>query len=56
MQPSIYQNDKLLKKENEGCMRVEAIPMHGVGNIKATVKETFVKILSGNSLDEKQRV
>ena len=29
VQLSIYQNDKLQKKANEGCMRVEAIPMHG---------------------------
>ena len=56
MQLSIYQNDKLLKKENEGCMRVEAIPMHGVGSMKAATKETNVKSLSGNSQDEKQQV
>ena len=30
VQLSIYQNDNLLKKENEGCMRVEAIPKQGV--------------------------
>ena len=39
VQLSFYQNDKLLKKENEGCMRVEAIPMHGVGSMKAATIE-----------------
>ena len=39
VQMSFYQNDKLLKKENEGCMRVEAIPMHGVRSMKAATKE-----------------
>ena len=52
MQLSIYQNDKLQKKENEGCMRVEAIPMHGVVSMKTVTKETIGKILSGTSLDE----
>ena len=56
VQLSIYQNDKLKKKENEGCMRVEAIPIHGVGSMKATTKETTVKSPSGTSLDEEQRV
>ena len=56
VQLSIYQNDKLLKKENEGCMRVEAIRMHGVGNMKVATKETTMKSLSGNSPDEKQWV
>ena len=55
VQLSIYQNDKLLKKENEGCMRVEAIPMHGVRSMKAGTKETSMKSLSGHSLGEEQR-
>ena len=56
VQLSIYQNDKLLKKENEGCMRLEAIRMHGFANMKVATKETTMKSLSGNSPDEKQRV
>ena len=30
--------------------------MHGVVSMKATTKETTVKSLSGNSLDDEQRV
>ena len=56
VQLSIYQNDKLQKKENEGCMRVEAIPMHGVGSMTTTAKETTMKSLSGTSSNEEQRV
>ena len=35
---SIYKNDKLQKKENEVCMRVEAIPVQGVENMKKYLK------------------
>ena len=43
---SIYKNNKLQKKENEVCMRVEVIPMQGVENMKRISKEAPVKSLS----------
>ena len=37
-------------------MRVEAIPIHGVGSMKESTKETSVKSLNGTSLDEEQQI
>ena len=52
---SIYKNDKLQKKENEECMRVEAIPMHGVENMKRVPKKAPKKGPSVTSSSEEQQ-
>ena len=52
---SICKSDKLQKKENGVWMRVEAIPVHGVENMKKVPKEATVKSLSVTSPSEEQR-
>ena len=51
---NIYKNDKLQRKENEVCMRIEAIPMQGVENMKKVPKETLVESISVPSPSEEQ--
>ena len=55
LQLSIYKNDKLQKKENEVCMRVEAIPMQEVEIRKKVPKKTTVKGINVTLPGEKQR-
>ena len=55
LQLSIYKNDKLQKKENEACMRVEAIPMQEVEIRKKVPKETTVKGINVTLPGEKER-
>ena len=43
MQLSIYKNDKIQMKENEGCMRVKAIPMPEVEIKKRVPKVVTMK-------------
>ena len=51
---SNYKNDKLHRKENEVCMRIEAIPMRGVENMKKVPKEAPVESISVPSPSEEQ--
>ena len=51
---NIYKSDKLSEKEKATCMKVEAMPLKGVENMKKVPKETPLKSSSVCSLSEAQ--
>ena len=55
VQLSVYKKDKLQKKENEVCMRLEALPMQKVEIMKEVPNKASEKGPNVTSIDEEQR-